>query len=97
MENFMELNGVKYPVREVEVNDSGEDITYLIGTESLCSAIFNHNADTQQDEYTSDEALTIDEQIFFYAPDDVLFSDNLIQFLKENVDVEMLRDVTFPE
>ncbi len=79
-----ELNGIKYPVREVSVVDGGTETVFLIGNESLQRAIFNHNEEDERDEYVSDEAQNIDEQIFFYAPDDVLLTDQLIEFLREN-------------
>ncbi len=79
-----ELNGIKYPVREVSVVDGGTETVFLIGNESLQRAIFNYNEEDERDEYVSDEAQNIDEQIFFYAPDDVLLTDQLIEFLREN-------------
>ncbi len=79
-----ELNGIKYPVREVSVVDDGTETVFLIGNESLLRAIFNHNEEDERDEYVSDEAQDIDEQVFFYVPDEVLLSDQLIEFLREN-------------
>ena len=55
------FRGVSYPTRVVDIPGYGEE---LISTEELNKVLFDDN-----DNYVSNEAKHIDEEIFFFAPD----------------------------
>ncbi len=80
MEHF-ELNEKNFPLRRMIVNQDGEEIEWIISTESLNQEIelCLHNSFTAQ---------IIDDTVIFYVPDDILFSDCVVEFVTENLDVD---------
>lgn len=60
----IEFNGVTYPTREILVPDFG---WRTISTHSLNFALCDIHGD-----YRSDAAQAVDEQIFFFVPDDYI-------------------------
>lgn len=81
MEHF-ELNEKNFPLRRMIVNLDGEEIEWIISTESL----------NQEIELCLDSSFTaqiIDDTVIFYVPDDILFSDCVLDFITENLDMEV--------
>jgi len=71
MEHF-ELNEKNFPLRRMIVNQDGEEIEWIISTESLNQEIelYGHRS------FTAD---IIDDTVIFYVPDDILFSDCVVE------------------
>lgn len=65
MKEFFEYNGEKYPCKAVFFQN--ENVSYIIAQESLERILWNENGT-----YVSDETKSIDEQIFFFVPDEIL-------------------------
>ena len=82
-DDFIEYHGIRFPVREIQLS---EDETVLVGTETLERALI----DPVTSQYTDDEAKEIDEQIYFFAPDDMITrgDDELTEFVKQETDYE---------
>lgn len=81
MEHF-ELNEKNFPLRRMIVNLDGEEIEWIISTESL-----NREIELCLD--NSFTAQIIDDTVIFYVPDDILFSDCVLDFITENLDMEV--------
>lgn len=81
MEHF-ELNEKNFPLRRMIVNQDGEEIEWIISTESL-----NREIELCLD--SSFTAQIIDDTVIFYVPDDILFSDCVLDFITENLDMEV--------
>ena len=83
MEHF-ELNEKNFPLRRMIVNLAcfgKKCFEWIISTESLNQEIelYGHRSFTAQ---------IIDDTVIFYVPDDILFSDCVVDFVKENLDVD---------
>jgi hypothetical protein len=59
------FNNKEFPSRQVAIDGA----VYNVSTESLANELFTDDSRT---DYTNDEARLIDEDIFFYVPDDVI-------------------------
>ena len=81
--NFVTYKGSNYLVREIQLS---EDETVLVGTETLERALI----DPVTSQYTDDEAKSIDEEIYFYVPSDMIMKDDdeLTEFVKRETDYE---------
>jgi hypothetical protein len=81
MDNTFELSGEFYPYRLLLVKTPSGEETWCISNQSLNHQItyFGHR------DFASE---IIDEEVFFYVEDEVLFSDELIDYLHQHVDVE---------
>ena len=80
MNNYVRLHGVKYSTREITLPEYG---TVTISTEKLSDNLF-----TEAGDYISNEAKTIDEDIFFFVPEDILLGssdEELIHFVSSNL------------
>jgi len=66
------FQGEIYPARYIQLLTETKRHEYLIATERLEHKLLNDNLD----DYVSAEARYIDEQIFFYIPDELLFADS---------------------
>jgi hypothetical protein len=62
MANTICFRGKTYPAREIEIPDYG---AVLISTSSLNDALMNDD----HSDFVSDEARTIDEQIYYFVED----------------------------
>ena len=72
------FNGKVYPVRVVELEDFG---TQRIGVESLEKEMFDDAYD-----FVSKEAQYVDEQIFYYVPDNIISDETAtIECVSQNV------------
>ncbi len=82
-DDFIEYHGIRFPVREIQLS---EDETVLIGTESLEREL----VDPVTTKYTDREARDLDEEIYFYVPDDMITrgDDELTEFVKQETDYE---------
>lgn len=69
MPNFFEYNKLKYPCKTIYFPDF--DCHYIIATEDLEFQLLPDG-----ETYHSEIARIIDEQIFFYVPDEIFFQDN---------------------
>lgn len=73
------FNGVKYPVRLVDMKEFGK---VYVGVESMEDAIFNDGCDL-----INEEAETVDSQIFFYVPDEIIEDEGkVISYLNRHLD-----------
>jgi hypothetical protein len=80
-EDEFQCNGKFFPYRYLTVKVDNEAQQWVISTESLQTELEN----TTIKWYVHN---TLEEIIFFYVPDDVLRSEGLVEFVKENVNVE---------
>ena len=80
-EDEFQCNGKFFPYRYLTVKVDNKEEQWIISTESLQAEL-----EKTTEEWTVHN--TLDEMIFFYVPDDVIRSEGLVDFLKENVDVE---------
>jgi hypothetical protein len=80
MEHF-ELNEKNFPLRRMIVIVDGEEIEWIISTESL-------NQEIELYGHRSFASEIIDDTVIFYVPDDILFSDCVADFVKANLDVD---------
>ncbi len=71
------FDGKEYPTKQLNIPDFGKR---LVSVESLEKSLMD-----AEGFYVSDEALAIDEKIFFYVPDDIINLDekNLVDFIME--------------
>lgn len=76
MYEMIEYNGKEYPAIEVSLD---EEWGGLVSTESLEKALMPN------DKYADDLARQIDEGIFYFVPDEKIYSDDLAEYVKENV------------
>ena len=60
--NVISFQNKEFEVREIEIAGIG---TVLISTDSLNKLLFNANGN-----YVSEEAITVDESIFYFVEDD---------------------------
>ena len=74
---MIEFDGKEYPTKLLNIPGFGER---LVSVESLEKSLMD-----AEGFYASDEALAIDEKIFFYVPDDVINEDekSLVDFIME--------------
>ena len=71
--NYFEYNGKNYPFKTIYFQSEENDC--IIATEEL-----EHELLPNSESYNSEEAKLIDEQIFFFVPDNILEkADNLIE------------------
>lgn len=77
----IEFQGKEYPVRCIPVHVNGEGWNVLVSTESLERALFENDGV----HFVSEEAIEVDEDIYFYVPDDIIDADEdaLCGFVEE--------------
>ena len=81
MDNTFELLGTTYPYRVLVVKTPMGEETWCISTQSLDEMITNYG-------HRSSMSEIIDEEVFFYVEDEVLFSEHLVDYLHQHVDVK---------
>ena len=81
MDNTFELSGEFYPYLLLLVKTPSGEETWCISNQSLKHQITHYG----HRDFASE---IIDEEVFLYVEDEVLFSDELIDYLRKHVDVE---------
>ncbi len=74
------INGKSFPFVILLVEVDGREELWCISTEALNYEIEN------TEHYPAMEV--VDEQVMCFVPDDIIYSDKLVDFLKEHLDVE---------
>ena len=74
------INGKSFPFVILLVEVDKQEELWCISTEALNYEIEN------TEHYPAMEV--VDEQVMFFVPDDIIYSDKLVDFLKEHFDVE---------
>ena len=64
--NYVKLNEVEYPTRNIILPGYG---WVTVSTEELNDELF-----TEAGDYVSDAARVVDEEIFFFVPEDILMN-----------------------
>lgn len=78
-----DFNKKTYPVRTIKFCDGDTENDVIIGTESFEDALMPNGAD-----FASERARSIDEEIFFYVPDQIFFTTTdaqLADYVKKNL------------
>lgn len=80
MLDFFEYNNLKYPCKTIYFPDF--DCHYIVATEDLERQLLPNGG-----AYHSEIAEDIDERIFFFVPNEILFKDDdyIVQFIGESL------------